>query len=1267
MEEKVEIENLCPMIAMISAGKTSILRVFFDIDFLEATAGIGTKFVNIIRYNPEVGDKPKFYHLKLKSIDKGNYEFYKDGPVIIGKEEIKKKNEELNKQYKLNPNVPYEELFYMVEIGEANFFEDKEYLKHYDLVDIPGVNEYNPDELPKTNEKPSDIKKENLPPANPFFQDFMRPTENKNQDLNIYESMEEEMLNYNPKNEKNYLTEIFRIIKNKTKNGIIVFSVDNYQHAENYRIIAKLQIVLNKPIENFLILLNKIDKSENREYDLNTLNSKILKYFPSCKQFNPTKNHIFACSKIQLENESKMRKSFYHLLYYHFLNYLMYVNNIISGAITTCGFNYIDFLKKINNTQTIKKKKLLEIITQIKNEKNYTKILEEIKDIINHLKESHQAENLNLGIREDDFHENEIKKVLENLKNEEKNGEEEEEEERDDTLKIEDLEGNIIILYYYSEFKKQKNIPPLSADTQNIMDYFTMKNMNKNVDEDLKIIIDDDKKKIKEEKNRDKKIDNISEGLMKFYEEYKKQGVKQYNLDRLKRYINSSVGILKTSKLLYIPMLGVSNAGKSTILNGIIGKKILPAQKNECTKKGILIRHWDKNYAVIRKTRFKIKNFEKKRFNENDKDNIYYFEPEEDIITAGIENIHRVLEGTNGEFTKKEEDFFYEIDINIKFVNDLKIEESLKEKICFIDLPGFGTNNEFERKGVYSHLMKSCNIFLFVVFNLKIRENTNQKMLDELYRQMSMYRGIPVQAFIKKCLFIVNCDKDQDMSEKSIIQAKNDIISVVKGLDKSNFNDLNICFFNAKFYENYILKLLYYGSVENLMKYEYGEYRKSKENKLKGLIEKIKGGTFSKYLKEQLKDNIKTDIADKFDQDNINADKNIFESVKNFNIDKQLKLNEDDIKLIAKYITFGRENLPKSDLLPKSNIDYFAKDLLISINKAKLKEDEDINMNLKLCFKILDDIFEVDPNTKYGLCRDAPVAKVVKPHIQEDLNTMLTEISNLLSLLRNEFANNDIAKLLASRSSKISVSLTEQKSQIRTNLEKKNWDKVQEQFEITFKKETNGLKDELLSTLEKSSKNIEKYLNQCYDLLDKFYSNKIERQKLLFKTHICNCLGGDNDITKIIDQLINDIITGSKTAADNTNGFFDWLSTKFSNETYLNKIIDYMISQSLPKIKSFSDKIGTEAESFKTKIIDTIESSKNRVKEELDQKKLEEESAIREAKIKNEEEKKKWEEEKRALEAQKSVWEKLCKKYRALRDEIIGLRLAKDNSETSTG
>ena len=33
----------------------------------------------------------------------------------------------------------------MIEVGEANFIEDKEYLKNYDLVDIPEVNKYKPD------------------------------------------------------------------------------------------------------------------------------------------------------------------------------------------------------------------------------------------------------------------------------------------------------------------------------------------------------------------------------------------------------------------------------------------------------------------------------------------------------------------------------------------------------------------------------------------------------------------------------------------------------------------------------------------------------------------------------------------------------------------------------------------------------------------------------------------------------------------------------------------------------------------------------------------------------------------------------------------------------------------------------------------------------------------------------------------------------------------------------------------------------------------
>lgn len=1265
METKVEIKNLCPMIAMISAGKTSLLKVFYDVDFLEATAGIGTKFVNIIRYNPEVGKNPKFYHLILKPDGKGGYDYYKDPNFeeVIGKEKIRLKNQELNAEYKNTNDSKYEDLFYMIEVGEASFIEDKEYLKNYDLVDIPGVNEFNPDAI--KNEKPTEKPiNEEAPPLPEMMEGFnLLPTdeeekkEEKKEENNLqkFGSMEDEIITFDPKKEKSYLTEIFKIIRNNMNNGIIVFSVDNYQHAENYRIIAKLQKVINKPIENFLILLNKIDKSENREYDLNTLNQKILKYFPSCKLFNPIKNLVVPCSKLQLENESKMSTSFKHLLYYHFLNFIMKSKTSTSGTPTTAGLSFIDFLKNLMSNKAFKKKTFYEKINKLLGDKNISKYLEEIMKIINFLKTEHQDDNLNLGIRDDDFKDEEIEKIKEESKAEEEQEEQndDEEGERED-FNIFDLEGNVIILYYYSEFKDKKNIPPKSLETEQITEYFTINYLNNNIEEEDKELIQENEKKIMEEQTLNNKIDSISKRMLEFYKIYEAEKVRQENLKDLKRYINSSVGILKTSKLLYIPLLGVSNAGKSTILNGIIGSRILPAQKTECTKKGILIKHWDKDFPVIRKTRFK-----KEEFGNED---IFYFDPDKDIIAKGIPNIHRVLEGTNGEFSDKEEDFFYEIDIKIKFVNDLKMDDSLKEKICFIDLPGFGTNNEFEKKGVYSHLMKSCNIFLFVVFNLKIRETDNKKMLDDLYHQMADYRGIPAQTFIKKCLFIINCDKDQDTSEKSLIQAKNDIISVVEGLNPSVFNDLNVCFFNAKFYENYIFKLIYYNSAKRLIHSESKNYKDLQEKKWKGIVEKIRGGTFVKFLKEQLKDNIGNDIKEKFNEKNVKENKDIEQEVKDVNESKQLKMNKNDIALISKYITFGKENIPKSNLLYDSKIDSFTTNLLISINKAKIKEDEEINLSLKQCFTILDNIFEVDPETKFGPCKDAPIAHVVKPHVEEDLNNMKSTIDQLLNSIKLEFSNHDVYKILTVCSQNISAALSDQKAKIKENLKKKKWDKIQKSFEEAFRDNTNTLKDELLSALEIASTNIQKFLTQCYDHLDKFYSNPLERKNLLYKNCISNSLGGENNIEETINQLIDDIISGSRHSTDkkNSSGFFDWLGAKLFDDNYLYKVIDYMIEKATPRIRDFSEKIKKTSEDFQKSIIDEITSNKERVANELAQKKKEEEVAINLANAKNEEERQKWEAEKERLEQEKKNWEQMCKKYRVLRDEITNLRLTKE-------
>ena len=247
--EEIKINNICPVIGMISSGKSSILNALFNMDILEATPQVTTKIVTIIRYNKNVKDKPIFYKLSLEKNENNDYKFYKDKTSkITGKDNIKQEIKKLNQ--KLNKKEPeYEDIFYMLEIGQKNLEED--FLKNYDLADIPGVSEH----ITQNKINNSENSEEN----------------NVNNSNKSFHNTEEELKDYKIKKEMNYLTEIFKILKYKIKTGIFIFSVDKFQLSENYQIVGKMRLILDKPIENFLILLNKMDISENIENDIKLL------------------------------------------------------------------------------------------------------------------------------------------------------------------------------------------------------------------------------------------------------------------------------------------------------------------------------------------------------------------------------------------------------------------------------------------------------------------------------------------------------------------------------------------------------------------------------------------------------------------------------------------------------------------------------------------------------------------------------------------------------------------------------------------------------------------------------------------------------------------------------------------------------------------------------------------------------------------------------------------------------------------------------------
>ena len=863
---------------------------------------------------------------------------------------------------------------------------------------------------------------------------------------------------------------------------------------------------------------------------------------------------------------------------------------------------------------------------------------------------------INIGVRTDEFEKEDIQKIIDDL-NENNEEENQEEDENEGDFNIQQQEANALFLFYYSEFKysKKKVIPPKGQSTKEMINYFTMKNMNINREEEIKKI----EKQILEKDNKDKsfndKIDEISEKMKVFYKEFEDSNIKQEKLPMLRQNINSSIGILKASKLIYIPILGVSNAGKSTIFNGLIGDRLLPTQQNECTKTGILIKYSNIDVPVIRKV-----NFVPDKLG---KEEIYYFKAADKIMGKGIEQIRDILEGANGKFVEDEEDFFYEIDIRIQYIHENKyMDNNLKEKICFIDLPGFGTGsgNKFETQGTYELLMKSSSMFLFVVKNLTIKENNNQEMLNRVYKKMVSFRGITSQSFVSKCLFIINCEQKQEISPKTIMQAKKDIIEMVNSLNKCSPDDINVSFFNAKIFENYVFKSKYYLNPEMIFRYHLSEFEKSESNFFNGVIDIVVGKNFNKFLIGKLKQNVDQDFKNpKFDEKKVKIDEDIKKIVMLFVQYNSLSFNQKELDLIIKYISFGKEFIKYSDLLNISNSNVFKNDLRSFIEICKKTMEKEINLDLKKCFNILDDLFEIDPLQKVGNLRDPPKIEIIPPKVEEDLITFDKQIQELLVKINNDFIENNVMTVLNNCEEDITKSLKEQKENIEASLEKQNSKKIKENFEQTFKDKTKNLKEQLYDVIENASKNVQEHYTKCYELINKFYANSILPEELLFKNFLSTKLGRENDIELTIEEMVNDILASSRdvTRWKNRKSFWEGLKTKFYNKYYLNKIIDCMIDKSTSKIKEFIANTSKYVEEFKTNINNEINTKTLTVRNILNEMKKKEEMDIKDKEEKNEKEQKLWEEEKRLYEEKVRKWEETCNKYKELRYEITSMRL----------
>lgn len=735
-----------PIIGKINCGKSTILNYLLNLDdILQYSCGTTTKFVSIIRHNKNLkGKTPLIYNVKFEErayINKIHlYNFEKDGDNIPG--EVKEIIKTRNEQ--LNNEKQLEELpenyFYIIE-SYISLFEGylEQYSDFFEFMDVPGLNE-------------------------------STLVENK---------------------ENVYLDKVIPLFINNIKFAMFIFDTKNYEKntdsiINNRDIFSIFYDKMNefykeyniKEIKNSIFILNKIDESDKK--------GGIAKEEKDFKNYLQDKLHV-------------QIKGNYLILFRADKEYLSRIR-----------FNkfdkYLDFIK-----------------LRDKGDKNNFK-----EKLINNLKKDLRIVNMENKNDEDD---------------EEENEEEEEEEKQKDELSekirnFNELLGNksysdritksdyLFYKKYYDDnisnaqkdFKKDEITKYIEESIKTLNQDFNDKNNNKltNFYNEIKKelnIQEDDLEDIK------KKVESKIISFKCFYEQKDYQNTLNYedsiykillDLEPNHEYIKkiSEKFLFEKNYILNlykykIALFGEYSSGKSSILNALIGKDLLPDGSGHCTKVIIIIQYtkYEKNISL----------YSSKKNTENAKNYIYYF-MEDKLLAEGEESVKKKLISLNSDY--QEEISYYILNTPIKFLDEFIEDEKIKNQIQFFDMPGLDSLKKEFTETDFPKLIRHIDLFIYTNTMDIILQNESEsaikKMLDFILSSKGYFK-------LDSIIFIINFYDQLEVETKEkrkekMKNFKDSIYKIIKSYKESDWNryikysniiDKNeeiSCFFSQKYF-----------------------------------------------------------------------------------------------------------------------------------------------------------------------------------------------------------------------------------------------------------------------------------------------------------------------------------------------------------------------------------------------------------------------------------------------------------------------------------
>ena len=763
--------------------------------------------------------------------------------------------------------------------------------------------------------------------------------------------------------------------------------IDNEIKFENYY----NEIVLGK--ENNFYVLNKIDIEHK-----STIKDDLIKKF----KIDEKKNFIQETNSKLLINETEKNKNFNSYLDIKIDNskqkdFTRYIQKEIRQDF---NLKSLDLKKEITINENEKNEisKYLKEKETVLKRKNYTNLLK--IDTYYKLREIYETHKKNINVNKENMFYHKLLEACENSFNSFCDLQNYEKEYNDLMKKISKGEDNNIL----SKTIKSLDISMIKSKRELIKDYIIQ-------------------------------LENLEDNnIIRFiHEEY----------DKLYDFIDND-------NKIRLAFLGTTSTGKSTLLNNIIGKKILPTGAGICTKKGIIIQNINNNIPELYEAKFESKN------------GYYIFKQKNESICKGYEEVKKKLEEINNSNEKVSfEDIFCILKIKIELLDYLELDDKIKNKIELIDFPGFETNTVNENE-LFGPLIDIISGFIFINKDDSIKESSNERILSQILNKIKSRKyNIDLG---KSCLFILN---NFSNSQLNIKQSKDKIQQIIKNkiinngdflrLDKKN-EQINVIEINGRIFENFI-------ELKNIL-IDFNKFIVMNINKLKEYDDDINEENIKEYIEENYYNNF----------DNPSLENKELEDLNLYNIlCEKLKINseecfsrKDELYNICKEYEWMSKNIFKHNYFKSSHADELFKYLKTIFENIKRLINQISENSITSFINQFNRAFRVmDKKYKGNLLSKEFEKEKVKNNIELTYKEYLNTIINTIEKNYKQY-NIEIDNYLIRIDSDEKFDLIKEGNNIVNNINEK-WKKVIKIVEDDFtnyKKKLKEIGREIIQLLE---------------------------------------------------------------------------------------------------------------------------------------------------------------------------------------------------------